>query len=644
MASRSRLGKGLGALFPALPGEEELEQASMSKRSTQHVSRETPASLSGKKGKGPSERKSAEQGTAATLPGIEGKTPAGTSRGEKPAQASSKGASGTSSAAGKGTAQGGAAAPSTAGEGQTTTAKSPRTARTGVPMPEGLAEVASHVRETSEGESRTSATSAGKGTESGTASTSGTAASESTVTSDVAAGTAAVTGTTATKTTTATTTDKETSGAADASASDASGTTGATTTAGDVAAATTSGNAKDGHTAEDTHATATGTAEPVGTTASTASTGATAPATAGSSSAAPSRKESAAGHGKGRTNAERRARNRRAMPGLDEMAHPSDLFFGGDSGPAMLPKGTSQEPKAIGVSRETDRPADSEEPELKPVQGGYLAELDVTDIEPNAHQPRSVFDEDDLHELSASIKEVGVLQPVVVRRREHRRDGEPGYELIMGERRWRATRMAGLTVIPAIVRTTPDSAMLRDALLENLHRVALNPLEEAAAYQQMIEEFGLTQAQLSKSVSKSRPQIANTLRLLHLPASVQKKVAAGVLSAGHARALLALNSEAEMESLATRIIAEGLSVRSTEEIVAMKNKADDAPRRPKASRMNPWAGSPIQRSLEDHFDTKVSIKGTPKHGRIEIVFSSPEDMNRILSLLVPESDDKPKWV
>ena len=180
--------------------------------------------------------------------------------------------------------------------------------------------------------------------------------------------------------------------------------------------------------------------------------------------------------------------------------------------------------------------------------------------------------------------------------------------------------------------------MLRDALLENLHRVALNPLEEAAAYQQMIEEFGLTQVQLSKSVSKSRPQIANTLRLLNLPASVQKRVAAGVLSSGHARALLGLSDPEEMDKLASRIIAEGLSVRSTEEIVAMKIASGE---QPKKKRLRPTV---IQQSLENHFDTKVSIKGSTKHGRIEIVFSSPEDMDRILQLLGCQGDADSKWV
>ena len=345
---------------------------------------------------------------------------------------------------------------------------------------------------------------------------------------------------------------------------------------------------------------------------------------------------------------------RAAMPALQEISHPSDMFFGDTS------KGDSKSK----VSRETTKANQEEQVELRPVSGGYLAELKLDDIGPNAHQPRSVFDEDDLNELAASIKEVGVLQPIVVRKRPaaqikaarkaqsnvkpaNRFDGrmDSAYELIMGERRWRASQLAGLTTIPAIVKTTADDDMLRDALLENLHRVALNPLEEAAAYQQMIDEFGLTQAQLSKSVSKSRPQIANTLRLMNLPASVQKKVAAGVLSAGHARALLGLSSTEAMDKLANRIIAEGLSVRSTEEIVSMENLGDDKPKKTRARKDDPWANSPITANLENRFDTKVSIKGTPKHGRIEIVFSSSEDMERILGLLMPEqASATDKWV
>lgn len=361
---------------------------------------------------------------------------------------------------------------------------------------------------------------------------------------------------------------------------------------------------------------------------------------------------------------------RAAMPALDDIAHPSDLFFGSDDKPTTRAATKSSN----NVSRETpknkhaaeDKVNKQEAPEeLKPVEGGYLAELSLQEIGPNAHQPRTIFDEDELNELAASIKEVGVLQPIVVRRRPSEqiaeaKQAQPGeqsstnpftghldspYELIMGERRWRASQLAGLTTIPAIVKTTTDDDMLRDALLENLHRVALNPLEEAAAYQQMIKEFGLTQAQLSKSISKSRPQIANTLRLLNLPATVQKKVAAGVLSSGHARALLGLSGPEAMDKLASRIIAEGLSVRSTEEIVAMAVASGEQPKKPKTSKTNPWMGSAIQQSLENHFDTKVSIKGSAKHGRIEIVFSSPEDMDRILQLLVPnQSSTDGKWV
>lgn len=360
---------------------------------------------------------------------------------------------------------------------------------------------------------------------------------------------------------------------------------------------------------------------------------------------------------------------RAAMPALNDIAHPSDMFFNDTLGAAPAapqrqqigsakPKASITAKPAEPVSRETKDDDKAEEPQLKPVEGGYLAELKLSDIGPNAHQPRTVFDEDDLNELAASIKEVGVLQPIVVRKRpeaqidaarQSQKGHEPAnqfdgrmdspYELIMGERRWRASQLAGLEAIPAIVKTTADDDMLRDALLENLHRVALNPLEEAAAYQQMIDEFGLTQAQLSQSVSKSRPQIANTLRLLNLPSAVQKKVAAGILTAGHARALLGLNDPEAMDKLAVRIIAEGLSVRSTEEIVAMTNLESGGQKKTKPRKNDPWAGSPIQSNLENHFDTKVSIKGTPKHGRIEIVFSSPEDMDRILGLLMP-SDGK----
>lgn len=360
-------------------------------------------------------------------------------------------------------------------------------------------------------------------------------------------------------------------------------------------------------------------------------------------------------HAVSRETTKKNQHRRASMPSisLNESAHPADMFFGSTAQPA-----SEQGEQQGSVSRETTPTEHKKnEPELLPVQGGYLVELRLSDVGPNLHQPRTIFDEDDLRELAESIKEVGVLQPIVVRKRPQsqieaaRREAaakpaEPHnmfdgrmdsmYELIMGERRWRASQIAGLKTIPAIVKTTADDDMLRDALLENLHRVALNPLEEAAAYQQMIDDFGLTQAQLSKSVSKSRPQIANTLRLLNLPAAVQKKVASGLLSAGHARALLGLPTEADMEQLATRIIAEGLSVRSTEEIVSMKDAESDQPKKPKASKLNPWAGTPVQVGLEQRFGTKVSIKGSKKHGRIEIVFKSEDDMKRIVDLLMQQ--------
>ncbi|WEV46713.1 ParB/RepB/Spo0J family partition protein [Bifidobacterium sp. ESL0690] len=378
------------------------------------------------------------------------------------------------------------------------------------------------------------------------------------------------------------------------------------------------------------------------------------------------------------------SRRRLAMPSLKEgVAHPSDLFFGSTVGnkktntadksvtenkPNRIKaakgenKGVESSVKEVAKDKKTGQ---SNTSELKPVEGGYLVELDLDKIGPNANQPRTIFDEDELKELAASLKEVGVLQPVVVRKRpanqkvsnsaesdssvinrHPQQNMNSEYELIMGERRWRAAHLAGLKSIPAIVKTTSDNQMLRDALLENLHRVALNPLEESAAYQQMMEDFGLTQEQLSKSVSKSRSQIANTLRLLNLPPSVQKKVAAGVLSAGHARALLGLPNEEEMEKLANRIIAEGLSVRSTEEIVAMKTNGKDGGKKQKSQQNNPWAQSPIQHTLENHFDTKVAIKGSKNRGRIEIVFSSQEDMDRIMKLLVPQQSEKKQngWV
>lgn len=324
------------------------------------------------------------------------------------------------------------------------------------------------------------------------------------------------------------------------------------------------------------------------------------------------------------------AHKRSAMPSLGDVTRPIDFFFSDSTSPNFkLDKQKNAE------SNNLEKGAENQQ--LKPIKGGYLDYLKPLDIVPNAHQPRTIFDEDELRELASSIKEVGVLQPIVVRpiKDADKNNKEIAhYELIMGERRWRASQIAQLETVPAIVRTTSDENMLRDALLENLHRVALNPLEEAAAYSQMIDDFGLTQIQLSKSVSKSRPQIANTLRLLNLPASVQKHVASGVLSAGHARALLGLEKPEDMEELANRIISEGLSVRSTEEIVSLKTEHPaNGVTRTRARRNNYWSSSPIRQQLEERFATKVAIKGTQNHGRIEIVFSSPEEMKRIINLL-----------
>ena len=291
------------------------------------------------------------------------------------------------------------------------------------------------------------------------------------------------------------------------------------------------------------------------------------------------------------------------------------------------------------VSRET-----SVDLELLPVPGASFAEIAIDQIVPNTKQPREVFDEDDLKELSASIKEVGVLQPVVVRsipatgRSEKLQEfladkPEARYELIMGERRLRASELAGETTIPAIIRETEDGDLLRDALLENLHRAQLNPLEEASAYQQLMADFGATQEELAKRIARSRPQIANTLRLLKLPPSVQKKVAAQVITAGHARALLSLSSPEEMERLAERIVAEGLSVRTTEEIVRL-GKAKATPR-PRARQQRPLSqlGESVVSALSDAYDTRVTITEGRKKGRIVIEFAGSEDLQRIADII-----------
>ncbi|MCW2936033.1 MAG: parB-like partition protein [Actinomycetia bacterium] len=272
------------------------------------------------------------------------------------------------------------------------------------------------------------------------------------------------------------------------------------------------------------------------------------------------------------------------------------------------------------------------EPPLRPVTGAYFAEVEVGAIAPNPRQPRRTFDEDALDELALSITEVGLLQPVVVR---HLGDGQ--YELVMGERRWRASQRAGLTVIPAIVRETHDDAMLRDALMENLHRQQLDPLEEAAAYQQLLDDFGATHEQLAQRVGRSRPHISNTLRLLNLPPAVQKRVAAGVISAGHARALLSIEDHQAQDRLAQRIVAEGLSVRAVEEIVALGDDSPGkAPRRPPANRPVAPALRVLANRLSDRFETRVKVELGRSKGKITVEFATIDDLERIVKAMAPE--------
>nr|WP_205614966.1 ParB/RepB/Spo0J family partition protein [Streptomyces harenosi] len=285
------------------------------------------------------------------------------------------------------------------------------------------------------------------------------------------------------------------------------------------------------------------------------------------------------------------------------------------------------------VSRETEEPAGPSAEVPAAPMGAHFAEIPLDAITPNPRQPRVVFDEDALAELVTSIKEVGLLQPVVVRQ-----VGPASYELIMGERRWRACREAGLKAIPAIVRATEDEKLLLDALLENLHRAQLNPLEEAAAYDQLLNEFNCTHDQLADRIGRSRPQVSNTLRLLKLSAAVQRRVAAGVLSAGHARALLSVEDPEEQDRLAHRIVAEGLSVRAVEEIVTLMGSRPQKPQRAKGpragSRVSP-ALTDLATRLSDRFETRVKVDLGQKKGKITVEFASLEDLERILGTLAP---------
>jgi ParB family chromosome partitioning protein len=255
-------------------------------------------------------------------------------------------------------------------------------------------------------------------------------------------------------------------------------------------------------------------------------------------------------------------------------------------------------------------------------------EIEISLISPNPKQPRTVFDEDQLNELAASIKEVGLLQPPVVRS-----IGNGKYQLIMGERRYRASKLAGLKSIPVIIRQTPDDQLLREALVENIHRSQLNPLEEGAAYQQLLNDFGYTHDELADRLGKSRPAITNTMRLLNLPTSVQRRVAAGVLTAGHARALLSLSDEKEIEALANRIVAEGLTVRAVEEIVATGGAKIKGGSIKRGKLLAPRLKE-IGDQLSDALDTRVSVELGKKKGKIVIEFATVEDLERITKEII----------
>jgi len=297
---------------------------------------------------------------------------------------------------------------------------------------------------------------------------------------------------------------------------------------------------------------------------------------------------------------------------------------------ALIPTGPPLSVSSPGYQAPSAAASYSAEELTESLAGAYLEELNVESIVPNPRQPRQVFDEDTLAELAASIQAVGLLQPVVVRRTQGGR-----YELIMGERRWRACQVAGIDVIPAIVRHTSDDDLLRDALIENLHREQLNPLEEAAAYQQLLDDFDATHEELARRVGRSRPHISNTIRLLNLPPGVQKRVAAGVLSAGHARALLSVEDPVAQEQLAYRIVAEGLSVRAVEEIVALGA-------RPAKSQRSPGGKAPVAPGLKDLadrlsdiFETRVKVELGQHKGKIVVEFASLDDLERIVRTMSP---------
>ncbi len=308
---------------------------------------------------------------------------------------------------------------------------------------------------------------------------------------------------------------------------------------------------------------------------------------------------------------------------------------------SLIPTAAPESAEASGPTgdRAAADPSAAAEPATGPVEsvaGAVFAELPPERIRPNRVQPRQVFDEEAMAELVHSIREVGLLQPIVVRR-----DPDGDYELVMGERRWRAAQQAGLSAIPAIVRQTGDDDMLRDALLENLHRSQLNPLEEAAAYQQMLDDFGCTHDELASRIGRSRPQISNTLRLLRLSPAVQRRVAAGVLSAGHARSLLAVEDPDVQDRLAQRVVAEGISVRGLEEIVAVGDTGGAADRQRRSKPVAPGLTELADR-LSDRLETRVKVALGRTKGKITVEFASMEDLQRIVDVMDPRNrDDRP---
>lgn len=324
------------------------------------------------------------------------------------------------------------------------------------------------------------------------------------------------------------------------------------------------------------------------------------------------------------------------IPSGPETTTLRDTFFESSTSPADRNPQPAPAPRT--PSRTRPKLADAFDPtqstgDYAPdATGPQFRDIPIAQIRPNAHNPRDVFDEEALDELAHSVREFGVLQPIVVRS-----VGRDQYELVMGERRWRASQRAGLTTIPAIVRRTEDADMLRDALLENIHRANLNPLEEAAAYQQLLQEFDVTQDELASRLGRSRPAISNTIRLLRLPVAVQRRVAAGVLSAGHARALLGLEAAEDQEQLAARIVAEGLSVRGTEEAVTLLNGRAQ-PRRRQVGKPRTVPGlDELAGSLSDRFDTRVRLEMGRSKGRIIVEFATPDDLHRIMGVMAPEA-------